>query len=97
MIVQFVRLKSALAEEELLKRATKRKPEFAALPGLLQKYYLKLDDADSYAGLYIWDSAESLMAFRATDLAKSIPEAYEVTEAPNIELMKVLFKLRDQS
>lgn len=97
MIIQFVRLKTALAEEELLKRANDRKPQFQALPGLLQKYYLKLDEPGQYAGLYLWDSVESLMAFRGTDLAKSIPEAYEVTEAPNIELMNVLFQLRDQA
>ena len=97
MIIQFVKLKSALAEEKLLKRANERKPQFEALPGLIQKYYLKLDEPGQYAGLYFWDSVESLMAFRATDLAKSIPDAYEVTEAPNIELMNVLFQLRDQS
>jgi heme-degrading monooxygenase HmoA len=97
MIIQFVRLKSPLAEEELLKRANDRKPQFQALPGLLQKYYLKLDEPGQYAGLYIWDSAESLMAFRDSDLAKSIPEAYEVSEPPNIELLNVLFQLRDQS
>ena len=97
MIIQFVRLKSALTEEVLLKRANERKPAFEALPGLIQKYYLKLDEPGQYAGLYIWDSAESLMAFQGTELAKSIPEAYEVTQAPNIELLNVLFQLRNPS
>ena len=94
MVIQIVRLKSNLEEEELLRRANERKPQFEALPGLLQKYYAKLKEQGEYCGLYVWDSPESLMAFRETDLAKSIPEAYEVIEAPDIELMNVLFQLR---
>ena len=94
MIIQFVKLKSKLDETELLSRAQERKPQFEALPGLLQKYYVKLDDPGQFGGMYIWDSPESLMAFRDSDLAKSIPEAYEVIEAPEVELMKVLFQLR---
>lgn len=95
MVIQIVRLKSNLGEEELLRRARERKPQFEAQPGLIQKYYTKLKEPEEYCGLYVWDSPESLMAFRETDLAKSIPEAYEVIEAPNIELMNVLFQLRD--
>lgn len=95
MILQMVKLKSALPEEELMKRAKEREPEFKAIPGLLQKYYVKLDEPGHYGGVYIWDSKESLMAFKESDLAKSIPKAYEVVEPPNIEVMDVLFQLRD--
>lgn len=95
MILQMVKLKSALPEEELMKRAKEREPQFKAIPGLLQKYYVKLDEPGLYGGVYIWDSKESLMAFKESDLAKSIPKAYEVVEPPNIEVMNVLFQLRD--
>lgn len=95
MILQMVKLKSALPEEELMKRAKEREPQFKAIPGLLQKYYVKLDEPGHYGGVYIWDSKESLMAFKESDLAKSIPKAYEVVEPPNIEVMNVLFQLRD--
>ena len=54
-----------------------------------------MKEPDAYGGIYLWDSVESLKAFRESDLAASIPEAYEITEAPNIEMMDVLFKLRD--
>lgn len=96
MILQVIKLKSNLPEEELLKRAKARQPQFQAIPGLIQKYYTKSDQAGSYAGIYVWDSAESLQAFRASDLAKSIPQAYELSEAPNIEIMDILFQLRDE-
>ncbi len=95
MILQFVKLKSRLPEEELLKRAKERAPKFKAIPGLLQKYYVKMNEPGSYGGVYVWDTPESLQAFRASDLAKSIPQAYEVAEAPSIEIMNILFQLRN--
>lgn len=95
MILQFVKLKTNLPEEELLSKAKERKPEFEAINGLLQKYYVKMNEAGSYGGIYVWDSAESLKAFKESDLAKSIPQAYEVVEAPNVEIMNILFQLRN--
>ncbi len=95
MIVQFIKLKSNLPEDELLARAKERESQFKALPGLLQKYYVKTSEPGQYGGVYIWDSPESLMSFRESDLAKSIPEAYEITEAPSIEVMNILFQLRE--
>ena len=94
MILQFVKLKSALAEELLLAKAKERAPEFEAIPGLLQKYYVKIDNQGNYGGVYIWDSQESIIQFKASDLAKSIPAAYQVMEAPSIEIMDILFQLR---
>lgn len=95
MILQFVKLKSDLSEEELLNTALDRKPQFEEIPGLLQKYYVKIDDSGRYGGMYIWDSKESMLAFRETELAKSIPQAYKVVEAPEIEILDILFQLRD--
>lgn len=95
MIIQIIKLKSNLAEEELLSRARARESKFKAIPGLLQKYYVKIDDSGRYGGIYIWDSPESLKSFRDSDLAKSIPGAYELIEAPNIEIMDILFQLRN--
>lgn len=95
MILQFVKLKSNLPEEVLLSKAKEREPEFKKIPGLLQKYYVKIDETGSYGGIYIWDTPESLRAFKDSDLAKSIPQAYEVVEAPNIEIMNIMFQLRN--
>lgn len=95
MIIQVIKLKSNLPEEELLHRAKEREPQFKALQGLLQKYYVKLNEQGQYGGIYIWDSKESLNAYRLSELAASIPGAYEITEAPNIEIMDILFQLRE--
>lgn len=52
-IVQFVRFESSLPREAVLKAAAERKPLFEAMPGLVQKYYLELDAANTYGGIYI--------------------------------------------
>jgi heme-degrading monooxygenase HmoA len=95
MIINVIRLRSHLSEEELLRRAKERKPQFEAIPGLKQKYYVRTSEEGVYAGVYVWDSVDSLKSFQASDLAKSIPAAYEILEAPNIESLQVLFQLRD--
>mgnify|MGYP001819812965 CR=1 FL=1 len=95
MIIQIIKLKSKLPEEELLRRAKEREAQFKSLPGLLQKYYVKLEQPGQFGGIYIWDSEESLKSYGKSALASSIPEAYEIVEAPNIEILNVLFKLRE--
>ena len=95
MIMQIVHLKSPLSEDELLAKAHERAPEFRAIPGLLQKYYLKRPGEGEYAGVYVWDTRASLAAFRESDLAKSIPQAYRVSEPPVIEISEIMFPLRD--
>ncbi|WP_223548305.1 hypothetical protein [Aestuariivivens sp. NBU2969] len=92
-IMQMVRFKTRLSEEQLLKVAKEREPHFKAISGILQKYYLKLGDHE-YGGVYVWDSIESLETYRASDLAASIPYAYQVIEPPTIEVMDILFELR---
>lgn len=94
-IMQFIRLKSTLSEKDLMKVAKERLPEFEAIPGLIQKYYVKTGDGDEYGGVYIWDSMESLKAYRASELAASIPKAYQLSEPPKIEVMEILEILRD--
>ena len=95
MILQIVKLRTELSEEELLKIAHDRAPQFRALEGLIQKYYVRRDRPGEYAGVYVWDSQESLEAFRDSELAKSIAKAYRVMEPPVVEVNEVLFPLRD--
>ena len=95
MVIQIVELRTELSEQELLEVAHERAPRFRALPGLVQKYYVRREGPGEFAGVYLWDSRESLEAFRASDLAGSIAEAYRVAEPPVVELGEVLFSLRD--
>jgi heme-degrading monooxygenase HmoA len=94
-IIQIIKLKTALSEEEVLKIAKEREEQFQAIPGLLQKYYVRMGTPGEFGGIYIWDSTESLKAYRESDLAASIPSAYQLIEPPNIEILDVLFQLRE--
>ena len=94
-IMVMVRLKTNLSKEEMLKRAHEREPQFKALPGLVQKYYIELGTPGEYGGVYVWDSAESLKAFRESELAATIPKAYDAIEPPSIEVVDIMFQLRD--
>ena len=97
MILQIVELTTELSEDELLKIAHERAPQFRALDGLIQKYYVRRGGPGEYAGVYVWDSREALEAFRDSELAKSIAKAYRVIGAPVVEVNQVLFPLRDSS
>ena len=94
IIIQIVRAKTNLSEEEFLKRAREREPQFEALPGLIQKYYISLGEGE-YGGVYIWDSPESLQAFKVSELAATIGQAYEVVQTPEIDIANILFQLRE--
>lgn len=95
MIIQIITLKSDLSEEELMATAKERAKKFREIPGLLQKYYTRLDQPGQYRGVYVWDSKKSMMAFKESELAAGIAKAYKVSEAPKIEIVDVLFQLRD--
>lgn len=94
-IMQIVKIKTKLTEVEFLKRAREREPQFKAIPGIIQKYYVKLGSEEGYGGVYIWDSAESLKTFKESKLAATIPKAYEAIEPPSIEIVDILFQLRE--
>ena len=94
MIIQIIRLRSDLSEEALLKTAQERAPQFKALKGLIQKYYVRREGPGAYAGIYVWESKEAMMAYKTSDLAATIPEAYQITGPPEIEIMEGLFQLR---
>lgn len=95
MIVQFVQFESTLSLEEAMDVAQSRAPEFRKVPGLVQKHYLKLGKPNHFGGFYIWESKEAMMAFRETELAKTIPAAYRVVSAPDVEIHEHLFSLRE--
>jgi quinol monooxygenase YgiN len=78
MVIHFVRLETGLRDEEVREVMAARAPEFRRVPGLVQKLYARDQGAaGAYCGVYVFDSHESLDAFRASDLAASIPAAYQ--------------------
>ncbi len=94
-LLLIVKIKTNLPETEMLEMAHERAPEFRAIPGLIQKYYVRLHEPNTYGGVYIGDSPASLQAYRQSELAATIAKAYQATEPPQIEVMDILFPLRD--
>ena len=94
--VLLVRLRSSLPRDEILRIMRERMPEFRALEGLQQKYYLEDPESGEYMGLYLWRSPADLAEFSESDLRASIAAAYGVEGAPRVEVYSVLAALRDE-
>lgn len=90
-------LKSKLSFEEIERRYKERIPEFRAVEGLVQKYYSYDESTKEWAGIYLWSSEEALEAYLASDLRKTIGEAYELTAPPVIERFPIIDTLRPEA
>jgi hypothetical protein len=90
--ILFVRIKSYLEPEELERRLIERRPRFHDVPGLMQKFYGRDESTGDVCGIYFFENKEALSAFRETELAKTIPTAYEAKEIRR-EAYEVLYPL----
>ena len=93
-VLVLVRLKSKLPREELVQRYKERMPDFRALTGLIQKYYVEDPATGEIGGLYLWDSKESLDSYMQSELRKTIGSIYEAVELPRVEVVTVIDILR---
>jgi putative monooxygenase ydhR len=90
--VLFVRIKSGLDADEYDRRLVERRPRFREVPGLVQKIYGRDGATGDVCGIYFFESMETLEAFRETELARTIPFAYEAIEVRR-EVYEVLYPL----
>jgi hypothetical protein len=90
--VLFVRITSALDPDEFDRRLLERRPLFQEVPGLVQKIYGRDLETGDVCGIYFFESGEALHAFRDTELARTIPSAYEATHVRR-EVYDVLYPL----
>jgi hypothetical protein len=90
--ILFVRIKSGLDAREFECRLLERRPRFRELPGLVRKIYGREDETSDVCGIYFFESQEKLHAFRDTELARTIPTAYEAVDVRR-ELYEVLYPL----
>jgi hypothetical protein len=97
MILQIVRFKSGLSEEKLLEMSEERAPNYRALQGLVQKYYVKFPETGEHAGVYLWESEKALAEFRESPLYRTIPKVYEIQGSPDISTGEVVMTLRSDA
>ena len=93
--ILYVRIKSDLDPEELDHRLNERKSRFLEVPGLIQKIYGRDEATGDVCGIYFFENKESLASFRDTELAKTIPTAYEATDVRR-EVYEVLYPLKPE-
>lgn len=89
-----VRMHSKLSHDEIVAIMEERAPEFRALEGLEQKYYLHDPQTGEYGGFYVWKSLDDVIAYRASDLAASIAAAYQGVAAPEVTVYEIVMPLR---
>ena len=94
-LVLLVKFKSALPIDEAMEIARERMDDFRALKGLKQKYYLHDTATGEICGLYLWESAEDLDAYRQSELRATIAAAYQAVGDPQVQVLEVLAPLRD--
>jgi hypothetical protein len=90
--ILFVRVKSNLEPKELERRLIERRPRFKEVPGLVQKFYGRDESTGEVCGIYFFEDQKALSDFRGTELAKTIPTAYEAKEVRR-EVYEVLYPL----
>ena len=59
----------------------------------MQKFYGRDEATGAYCGIYFFESQEALAVYRQSELAKTIPTAYEAVEV-RPEVYDVLYSLR---
>ena len=96
MEILILLFKSGLPMEELMKVSKIRAERYSKVKGLIQKYYVTDQTSNHIGGLFIFDSKESLEAFRNSDLSKSTAEAYQFLESPDIRILDVIKTLKEQ-
>ena len=94
MLVQFVRFQTELSDDAFRRIVEDRSPAFRQVPGLQQKYFVKLEEPGRYGGVYVWETRAAMEAYRASDLAASTGDAYEVIGETEVETAEVLAILR---
>jgi putative monooxygenase ydhR len=90
--ILFVRIKSGLDAPEFERLLVERRPRFHEVPGLVQKIYGRDDETGDVCGIYFFESNEALAAFRESELAQTIPAAYEALDVRR-EVYEVLYPL----
>ena len=96
MHILLVKFHSRLSHDDVLRNLEERLPLFRAVPGLIQKYYAREPATGDYVGVYLFDSEQALLNYRSSEVARSIPDVYQIEGTPRVETMELLFPLRPE-
>ena len=90
MLVQIVRYRSGLDDDEVRATVESRAPAYMAVAGLVQKYYLRFPESGEHGGVYLWASRESLPGRSASPSSRA-PSRTRIgsTGTPHVEIADV--------
>jgi hypothetical protein len=94
MVIHIVRFRSGLSDKRIAELFETRAPEYLAVPGLLQKYYLRFRSGE-HGGVYVWESEAAMKEFVVGRLAGSICDVYRVEESVR-DVADVVLALRPE-
>jgi hypothetical protein len=89
VIISLVRFTSDLTDDEVQATFEDRADRYRTVPGLVEKIYVRFRDSGEFGAVYLWESEQALLDFRETELARTIPSAYQVVGEPYVELADV--------
>ncbi|MBD3679005.1 MAG: hypothetical protein HUJ27_11495 [Rhodobacteraceae bacterium] len=95
LVVQFGQFETTLSFDEMVARTKDQFPELREMPGLVQTYYVKLEEPNRFGAVHIWKDMDTLMAFRETEFAKTMGQYFALSGPPEILVMPSVFQLRD--
>lgn len=90
MVVQLVAFTSRLHEKDVLRTTDERTPEYRAVPGLVQKLYVRDTATGEYGGIDVWENAAALAAFERSELARTLTSAYRVDGRPRVQRFEIV-------
>ena len=93
-LIVMVRFRSTLSMQEVTRVMEERAPEFRALDGLRQKYYVHDPATGEIGGVYLWESAEAFDSYARSELRATIGASYQTEGDPHVEVLEVLMALR---
>jgi heme-degrading monooxygenase HmoA len=94
MIIQIVRFKSGLTEEQIVQKYNARAPRYRELKGLKQKYYLKFPETNEYGAVYLWETESALKEFRESELGQTISTSYKIQGDTDVQMAEMIMTLR---
>jgi heme-degrading monooxygenase HmoA len=89
VIVSLVRFRSKLSDDEVRAMFEERSERYQHVPGLIEKLYLRFRETGEFGAVYVWESEEDLARFRESELARTIPTAYQVEGESSLEIADV--------
>ena len=88
ILMMFFRSKKSF--EEMIKLSETREDLYKNVPGLLQIVYMKDERTNLAGSILFFDNEESLNAYRVSDLAKSIPNIYDLIQPPELQIFDLI-------